>query len=159
MTKENGKTQARVLPDLTQNAPAPAPLASASKDLVPAPAPAPAPQGGENRPLASNTTMRKWRVLADWRTAKLYPADFVKCPDDATITCLITANPKRQSSQIRLQGVINGTTKTVGEYRKKWGTKLANADFSWDVNHGFYVVNWDGVRGGIVNPPVAQKAA
>ena len=162
MAKDNGK----ILPDLSKSKEAD----GASKALVPSAAPVAAvhavmaipsttPATPAPAPLAAKTIAKKWKPGTQLGRVVLYPADFVKCPDEATITMLVTANPKRQEPQLRLQALLNGAITTVGQYRAKYGIKLANEDFSWDVNHGFYVVNWSELRGGVVKTPIVPVAA
>ena len=52
-------------------------------------------------------------------------------PDDAKVTVLVPANPKRGKSKERFEGYTGSAT--VGEARAKGVTY---ADLAWDVGHG-----------------------
>jgi hypothetical protein len=68
----------------------------------------------------------------------MFGKDVAKLPDDTQFVVTRKDNPKRGKAEKRFNTILLKRVKTLGEYRKLQGTKLANDDFAWDVNHGFY---------------------
>ena len=50
-------------------------------------------------------------------------------------------NQKRGDVERRRHGLIlEGQSRTVGEYRNAVGKSLADTDIAWDLNHDFYAL-------------------
>ena len=89
--------------------------------------------------VKGGTVAKRWMAgtVKDGRKT-LFGKDFADHPDSLEFSIMIKENPKRGQSAKRLNTILLRKCKTAGEYRKLWGTKLANDDFAWDHNHDFY---------------------
>ncbi|RBP03126.1 ribbon-helix-helix CopG family protein [Roseiarcus fermentans] len=85
-------------------------------------------------------------VIARWEAGTVKDGrptlfgDDIDVPDSTLFHVRKKDSRKQQGSKsrARIEFILSGADKTVGEYRKRFGEKLANDDIAWDVNHDFY---------------------